>query len=158
MALSLLFPLRRRRGVSELYAAVLMIGVTLSIGSIVVVAATSQFDLASSSATLGASLREGAAETQLGLVYAAVRPSASCPAYRGYQEGTDLTVALYDLGETGFAPAGFVVNGTDYVGSYSALSPGALGEYALALGSCAHPAGLTILAYDAQGDEVQFGT
>jgi hypothetical protein len=144
--------------VSELYAAVLMVGVTLSLGSLVVAAATSQFGLATDSASLGASLREGAAGTQLGMVYAAVQPSGSCPAYEGGQEGSTLTIAVFDYGSAGFTPAGFVVNSTVYAGSFGEAAPGALAQYTVALASCAHQSGLTVLAYDSSGEEVQFGT
>ncbi|MDE1858458.1 MAG: hypothetical protein KGI26_05290 [Thaumarchaeota archaeon] len=135
-----------------------MVGVTLSLGSLVVVAATSQFGLASSAASLGASLAEGAAQTQVSMVYDAVQPSGTCPAFGGQQEGTSLAVALYDYGSQGFSPAGFVVNSTGYPGTWAEVAPGSLGVYTLALSACAHPSGLTILAYDASGDEVQFGT
>ena len=158
MALSPIFPSRRRRGVSELFAAVLMVGVTLSLGSLVVAAATAQFGLTSDSASLGASLRQGAAGTQLALIYDAVQPSGSCPAYRGYQEGTNLTLAVYGYGSEGFTPAGFVVNSTDYSGGYAAVNHGTLAQYSVALSECAHASGLTVMAYDASGDEVQFGT
>lgn len=141
-----------------MYAAVLMVGVTLSLGSLVVAAATAQFGLGTDSASLGASLRQEAAQTQLGLVYDSVQPSGSCPSYGGYQEGTSLTLAVYDYGTEGFAPSGFVVNSTLYGGSYAALAPGTLGEYTLTLADCAHPSGLTIVAFDGSGDEVQFGT
>ena len=135
-----------------------MIGVTLSLGSMVVAAATSQLGLGANSASLGASLGQGAAETQLGLVYDSILPSGSCPVYRGYQEGTALTVALYDYGAKGFTPAGFVVNSTLYTGNFTEAAPGALQEYALALSGCAHPSGLTVMAYDSSGDVVEFAT
>ena len=143
---------------SALYAAVPMVGVTLSLGSMVVAAAPSQLGLGSDSASLGASLRQGAAETQLGLVYASVQPSSSCPTYGGYQEGTALTIALFDYGTKGFTPEGFVVNSTVYAGTFAQVGPGELGEYNLSLSGCAHPSGATVMAYDASGDEVQFAT
>ena len=127
-------------------------------GSMVVAAATAQFGLASDSATLGASLRAGAAGTQVALVFAAVTPSASCPAYRGQQEGTALDFALFDYGSVEFAPAGFVVNSTSYPGASAAVAPGALGQFSLGLAACAHPSGLTIFAYDTTGDVGEFGT
>jgi hypothetical protein len=144
--------------VSELYAALLLMGVTLSVGSVVVAAATTQFGLAGGSASLGASLRAGAAETQLSLIYAAVQPSGSCPSYRGVQEGTSLTVALYDFGAAGFTPSGFVVNSTGYGGAFAETGPGEMGQYTVALGVCAHQPGLKILVYDAAGDVAEFGT
>ena len=159
MAFPPIFRTRRTRGgVSELYAAVLMIGVTISLGSLVLAAASSQFGLAADSASLGSSLQQTSAEVQLGVVYVAVPPSGSCPLYQGFQEGTTLTVGLFDYGSAGFSPAGFVVNSTAVPGSYGTVVPGALGQFAVTLGSCAHHSGQVILAYDSAGDEVQFGT
>ena len=143
---------------SELYAALLMIGVTLSFGSLVVAAATSQFGLASDSAAAGAALGESSAEVQVSLAYATVSPSQGCPAYRGAQEGQNLTLVLYDYGAAAFAPAGFVVNSTLHPGAFAALGPGSLGEFQVPLGACAHPSGQTVVAFDASGDEVQLET
>jgi flagellin-like protein len=150
------FFVKKRRGVSELYAAVLMIGVTLSLGSMVVAAATSQFGLASSSAYQSFLLRQNSAGVQIGLVYAAVSPGQGCPSYRGYQEGMRFTLGLYDYGTVGFQPAGFVVNATDYGGAFAQMQPGALASYTFTLSACAHRSGLTVVAYDAGGDVVQF--
>ena len=127
-------------------------------GSIVVAAATSQFSSSAGSASLSASLRQGAAETSLGFVYDAVQPTGSCPDYRGYQEGTTLSIALFDYGAKGFTPAGFVVNSTAYAGSYAETEGGALRVYSLTLAGCAHQSGLTIMAYDGAGDEAEFET
>jgi flagellin-like protein len=148
----------RRRGVSELYASLLMVGVTLSLGGAVVVAASSQFGLAANSASLGASLQQSSAGVQVSLVYAAVFPSGSCPTYQGVKEGTSLTVALYNYGAADFAPAELVVNSTAYQGGYGTLALGSLGAYTITLGACAHSSGQTVLAVDSLGDEVQFGT
>lgn len=159
MALPPIFRTRRTRsGVSELYAAALMIGVTITLGSLVAAAAGTQFGLASDSLSLGSSVQQTSAEVQLGLVFVAVPPSGSCPLYQGFQEGTTLTVGLFDYGRAGFSPAGFVVNSTVVTGSYGTVGPGALGQFAVALGSCAHHSGQVVLAYDSAGDEVQFGT
>ena len=152
------FRRRRRRGVSELYASMLMVGVTLSLGGVVVAAALGSFGQAENSASIGASLQGTEAGTQVSLVYASVTPSGSCPVYRGAQEGTSLTIFLFDYGEIAFSPSEFAVNSTFYQGNFSAIGPGALGEYTLALGSCAHPSGLTMAAADSSGDEVQFGS
>ena len=135
-----------------------MIGDTLSLGSLVVAAATGQFGLVSDTASLSASLRENSAGVQIGLVYAAVPPGATCPSYRGYQEGTELVIALYDYGSAGFAPSGFVVNSTVYGGVFAPSGPGALATYTIALSACAHQSGLTVFAYDALGEVVQFET
>ena len=136
----------------------LMVGVTLSLGSVVVAAALGTFGQAENSASLGASLQGAASGTRISLVYAAVAPSGPCPPYRGEGEGTSLALYLFDYGEAGFSPSEFVVNSTVYAGGFSAVEPGTLGLYVIPLGSCAHPSGLTILAADAAGDEVQLGS
>lgn len=159
MALSPLFAERRsRRGVSELYASMLMIGVTLSIGGFVAMAATSGFGLAAGSASLGTSLQQSSSELRVGLVYSAVVPSGSCPVYQGFTEGTSLTLSFYDYGTVGFAPVEFVLNSTAYAGSYATLTPGTMSQYTIALSSCAHSSGQTVLAVDSQGDEMQVET
>ncbi|MCL5672576.1 MAG: hypothetical protein JRN13_03120 [Nitrososphaerota archaeon] len=135
-----------------------MIGVTLSLGSMVVAAATSQFGLASGSASVGASLRESSAGTQVALVYSTVSPSSACPAYQGIQEGPNLTLALYDYGSAAFTPAGFVVNSTLISGGFPPLDPGSLVAFHITLGGCAHPSGQTVVAFDAAGGEVQVET
>lgn len=159
MALSSLFPERlshRRVGVSELYASVLMIGVTLAVGGMVVASALGQFSLAEGSASLGASLVQSSAGVQLGLSYVAVLSSSSCPTHGGYHEGTYLTVAVYNYGSAGFTPAEFVVNSTIYQGNYATSEPGSLSAYSLSLAGCAHASGLTLVVADSSGDEVQF--
>ena len=135
-----------------------MIGVTLSLGSMVVAGATSQFGLASDSASAGAALSEGSAGTQVALVYSTVSPSSSCPSYRGTQEGPNLTLALYDYGAAPFTPAGFVVNSTPIAGGFPPLDPGSLVVFHIPLGVCAHPSGQTVVAFDAAGEEVQVET
>jgi len=136
----------------------LMVGVTLSLGSAVVVAAIGSFGEADSTASLGASLQESASGVQLGLVYAAVPSVGSCPVYQGANEGTSLTLALFDFGTVAFTPMEFVVNSTVYTGSYSIIIPSAMSQYVIILGTCAHASGLTIFVADAQGDEVQVGS
>ncbi len=143
---------------SELYASMLMIGVTLSVGSFVAYAAVSQAGAASGSASLGAALAQSSAGTQLSLVYAAVTPSASCPTYAGYHEGTSLSLSLYDYGTASFSPAAIMVNSTVYPGSYATISAGDLATYTIPLATCAHSSGLTIFAVDPSGGEVQVGT
>ncbi len=143
---------------SELYASMLMIGVTLSLGSAVVLAATNTFGLTANSASLGTSLQLSSAGVQLGLVYAAVPASGSCPTYQGFGEGNTLQISLYNYGTVGFTPAEFVVNSTAYAGTFGTIGPGTMGLYSIILGSCAHSSGQTILAYDSRGDEVQVGT
>jgi hypothetical protein len=135
-----------------------MIGVTLSLGSVVVAAATAQFGLASGSASAGAAFAQDSAEVQLSLVYSSVQGSGPCPAYGGEQEGTTLTLALFDYGSSGFTPAGFVVNSSVYVGNFGSMDPGAMAAFTVTLDTCAHPSGQTIVAFDASGDEVQIET
>ncbi|MDG7007026.1 MAG: hypothetical protein JRN06_02140 [Nitrososphaerota archaeon] len=140
---------------SELYASVLMIGVTISLGSVLVAAALGSIGQAQGAASLGASVQQSASGRELSLAFAAVAASGSCPAYRGGAEGTTLTLALFDYGASGFAPVEFVVNSTVYPGTYPALSPGTMGRYTVSLGSCAHSTGQTVTVVGSAGDEVQ---
>ncbi len=133
----------------------LMVGVTLSLGSVVAFAATSQFELDERSSSLGAALAQSSAGVQLSLVYVTTPPSGSCPAYQGYPEGTTLTVALYNYGTSSFVPAEFIVNSTALPGSYAAVAPGSLLAYTVSPGSCGHSSGQTILVVDSLGDEVE---
>jgi len=154
--LSTLFSRRQRRfGISELYAAMLMIGVTLSLGSFVTFAALGQFGLAASSASLGASLDQSSAQTQLGLVYAVVASSGSCPTFDGVHEGVSLTLALYNYGTTNFTPSELLVNATSFSGSYAPTAPESLGLYTLTLASCAHSSGQSVVAANSAGDVLQ---
>jgi hypothetical protein len=134
----------------------LLVGVTLALGSLVATSALAQSDLANSSASLGAASEEASARVQIGLVYLAVASSGSCPAYGGYHEGTSLSVAVYNYGGGTFAPAELVLNQTVYPGSYSPLGPGSMGTYTLTLAACSHSAGQTVMLADAAGDEAQF--
>jgi hypothetical protein len=147
-----------RSGVSELYASMLMVGVTLSLGSFVAAAAVSQFGLAGGSASLGASMEQSSSGVALGLVYVAVAPSVSCPVSGGYHEGNSITLALFNYGTTSFTPAEVAVNSTIYPGSYPAVAPGTLGQYAISLGSCAHGWAQTLLVLDSSGDGVELGS
>jgi hypothetical protein len=135
-----------------------MIGVTLSLGSMVVAAATSQFGLASDSASAGAALSEDSVGVQVSLAYSTVSPSSACPSYRGTQEGPTLELALYDYGAVGFAPAGFVVNSTIIDGDFAPITPGSLVVFNVPLGACAHPSGQTVVVFDSAGEEVQVET
>lgn len=143
---------------SELYAAVLMIGVTLALGSVVAGAAVGLFGYATRGASLGASAAQESSEVQLSLVYSTTAPSASCPSYGGGQEGTALDIGLFDYGSAGFSPDGFVVNSSVIGGDFGSVAPGSLAQFVLPLGSCAHPSGQTLVAFDAAGDEVQIET
>ena len=147
-----------RRGISELYASMLMVGVTLTMGGLVASAALGQFGLANSSSSVGASLDQSSADVMVGLVYLTVTSSGSCPIYEGYHEGATASLALYDYGSVGFTPAEVVVNGTAFPGTYSYLAPGTLGIFQLSLGLCARAPGQTVFLADALGDEVQLAS
>jgi hypothetical protein len=101
-------------------------------------------------------VQQASAGRQLGLSYAAVVSSATCPLYGANREGTALSVVLYDFGTEGFTPAEFVVNSTSYSGTFSAIGPGSLQAYTLTLAGCAHGSGLVIAVIDSLGDEGQF--
>ncbi|MGD0396009.1 MAG: hypothetical protein ABSB26_03760 [Nitrososphaerales archaeon] len=152
--------LSKRHGVSELYASLMMIGVTLSFGSVVTIAAVNQFNLSSNSASLGILVQEASAGKQISLVYGTVPypGTAGCPSYHGYTEGKSYTLALYDYGSVAFTPGEIFINGSLIAGGpYGTLSAGSMTVLTLTLGSCAHPAGQTFLLVDASGDEVQVG-
>ena len=145
-----------RVGVSELYAAVMMVGVTLAIGGLVASSALGQFVLANDSASISAMTQESSARIQIGLVYLVAASSTSCPVYGGHQEGTTVEIAIYNYGEAPFNPAEIIINGTVYAGNYAPLGPGSLGTYALTVTTCSHSAGQTVTVADSVGDEVQF--
>ncbi len=147
-----------RRGVSELYAAMLMIGVTLLVGAVVVLSATNQFGLVANAESVGASIQRSASGVQVALVYAEVASSKSCPSYQGINEGTTLSISLYNFGSTQFNPSIIAVNATAYSGSFPTIGPQGIGYYSVGLGSCAHSGGQTIVAIDPTGDELQFGS
>ena len=140
---------------SELYASVLMIGVTISLGSVLVAADLGTVGQAEGASSLGASLQQSASGRELSLTFVTVASSGSCPRYMGSNEGTTMTVALFDYGADSFAPAEIIVNATIYPGSYPTLSPGTMGQFVVPLEGCAHSSGQTITAVDAQGEEVQ---
>jgi len=137
----------------------LLIGVTLSFGSVVAVDAVNQFNLSTNSASLAAAVQEVSAGKLVSLVYGSVSPSRSCPLYQGYNEGTTYTMALYDYGSANFSTVELFVNGTLYSGGgYGTISAGSIASYTLTLPWCAHPSGQTFLLLDANGDGVQVGT
>ncbi len=153
---------RRRRAVSELYASVLMIGVTLAFGSFVAAAALNQFNLSTYAGSLAAGAQEASAGKQVSLVYGTVPTpgSGGCTtAYKGVTEGTGYTLVLYDYGSVSFTPTKLFVNGSLYSGSLGMTVPvGGMGIFTLTLPSCVHPSGQTFLFVDLNGDEVQVGT
>ena len=147
---------QRRRAVSELLATMMMIGVTLSVGGYVTVAAINQFNLAENAASLAALVQQQSAGKMISLVYSTVAPSGSCPAYGGSSEGT-LTLQLYNYGTAAFTPTEAFDNGTLYSGTGS-LAPGSMAAFTFTSPSCVHPSGQTILLVDSYGSEIQFGT
>jgi hypothetical protein len=137
----------------------LMIGVTLVFGGFVTGAAISQFNLASYSASLGASVQEASVSKLVSFVYGVASPSGSCPLHGGVEEGTTYTIALYNYGTANFTPTEVFFNDTLYKGGgYGTVPTASLTTFTLALSSCAHSSGQTILLVDAHGDEVQFET
>lgn len=136
----------------------LMIGVTLSLGSLVSVAALGQFTQAAGGSSLGASMDVHAAGTLVSLLYVAVPPSDSCPSYGGAREGTSITVSVYDYGTQGFAPSLLAVNSSAFPGAYPELLPGAMGTFTVPLGTCAHASGETVALADPSGEVFQFET
>jgi hypothetical protein len=154
--------IKRRSGVSELYAAIMMVGVTLAFGSFVASAAINQFNLSTYSGSLAAQVQEASAGKQISFVYFVIAPgSGSCTGtYRGVTEGENATLALFNYGSVGMNPTEIFVNGTLlYSGAgFGDIAPANMTTFSLTLDSCAHASGQTILLVDAYGDEVQFAT
>jgi hypothetical protein len=144
----------------------LMVGATLSFGSLVTAAAIQQFNATASGASLVASAEQASVGKQVSLVYGTVTAgSGSCTAtYRGpdggtYTEGKAYTLALYNYGSDSFTPDEVFDNGTLLaVGGYPAIPPSGLVSIPLTLASCAHPAGQTFLLVDTSGVEITVGT
>jgi FlaG/FlaF family flagellin (archaellin) len=153
---------RSKRAVSELYASVMMIGVTLVFGSFVATAAINQFNLSTYSGSLAASVQQASVGKQISYIYLAITPgSGSCTGtYQGVTEGKTSILALYNYGSVGMNPTEMLINGTlQYSGTgLGNIAPGSMTTFSLTLAACAHPTGQTILLVDASGDEVQFGT
>ncbi len=150
----------------------LMVGATLSFGSIVTVAAVGQFNASASGESQAASALQASVGKQISLVYGTVTAgSGACTkTYTGpdggtYTEGKSYTIVLYNYGSVSFTPNEVFDNGTLLaVGGYATLTAASPGQsaaptsIALALASCAHPAGQTFLLVDTSGDEVTIGT
>ncbi len=145
---------------SELYASLLMVGVTLSLGGVVTAAAVSQYGMQTSSAAASGSVEQASAGELVSLVYSQVSPgSGGCTrTYYGATEGETVTFELFDFGPSAFAPSIIIVNSTLFASDYPTLLPGGMTAYTLTLPDCAHAAGQTILLGDARGDEVEFET
>jgi hypothetical protein len=144
----------------------LMVGVTLSFGSIVTAAAIQEFNASAGGAYLVASAEQSAVGKQISLVYGTVSAgSGGCTTtYKGpdggtYTEGKAYTLVLYDYGSVPFTPDEVFDNGTLLaVGGYSTIPASGLASNALTLAACAHPAGQTFLLVDSSGVEISFGT
>jgi len=151
-----------RAGVSELYASLLMLGVTISLGSVVTGLVANQFNLTATTAAAGAAGDENSAGIQLSYVFAVTSSTEGCPTYGGVPGGTVLEVTIYDYGSTGFTPTTVVVNGTVYYSqAFPTVPAGGMTTYRLALapgGTCAHPWGQTMLMADGGGNVFQFET
>jgi len=146
----------QRGGISELYASVLMVGVTLTVGGLVASSALGQFATANDAASLSAMTQEASVRVQVALVYLMAASSGSCPLYGGHNEGTTIEIAVYNFGGAPFAPTEIVINGTPYAGEYAPLAQGMLGTYTLNTTTCSHSSGQTVLVADSTGNEVQF--
>lgn len=134
----------------------LMIGVTLSVGSMVSVAALGQFNQAAGESSLGASMGVRGAGTLVSLLYVVVPSSPSCPSYGGVEEGVSVTVSVYNYGTQGFTPSLLAVNSTVFPGNYAEVLPGAMGDFTVALAECAHASGETLVLADSTGEVFQF--
>jgi hypothetical protein len=152
---------KRRVAVSELYAAILLIGVTLSFGGVVAVSAMNQFNAGTSASSQGLMAQAASAGKEIALVYGVVPSpgSGGCTTtYGGLLEGTGYTLAIYDFGTTSFTPAEIFDNGTLLSGTpYPTATPGSLTTYSLTLG-CAHAPGQVFLLVDSSGTVIQLGT
>jgi FlaG/FlaF family flagellin (archaellin) len=152
---------KSRRGVSELYATVLMVGATVVFGGLVVAAAITQSNASQYSSFLAASSQQAASGKLISMVYSSVFPgSGGCTqAYGGFKEGTSYTLALYNYGTNAFAPVSVYINGTLYAGSgYPSVAAGGLTAYSFTTPSCVHASGQTFTLVEAGGNEVSIGT
>jgi hypothetical protein len=148
--------------VSELYASLLMLGVTISLGSVATGLVANQFGLTTTTAAVAAAGDENSAGIQLSFIFATTSSASGCMTYRGVPGGTVLEVAVFDYGSSSFLPTTMVVNGTVYYSSsFPTVPAGGMVTYRLSLdpaGTCAHPWGQTVLMVDAGGDVFQFET
>jgi len=139
-----------------------MLGITISMGSVVTGLLANQFGLTTTTAGAGATSDENSAGIQLSFVFATASSTGGCPAYRGASGGTVLEFAVFDYGSSGFSPTTVVINGTVYYSpAFPPIPPGAMMTYRLTLdpaGTCAHSWGQTVLMIDAGGDAFQFET
>ncbi|MBI3858812.1 MAG: hypothetical protein HY296_01015 [Thaumarchaeota archaeon] len=152
---------RRRMGVSELYASLLMLGATLSLGSFITAAAVGQFGLATSSSAASSLVEQRSSGKLMAFVYATTATPGPCPQYAGSPEGSTLVFAVFDYGSSAFTPMIISVNGTIYTGAFPSAQPGGLATYQVTLtpaGTCVHTSGQTVMLSDPSGDEFEFET
>ncbi len=135
-----------------------MIGITLSFGGLVTVAAVGEYTASAGSASLGSALQVSSSGVQVSFVYAFTASPGSCPTYDGAPEGTSLTVAIYDYGTSSFAPVLLADNSTLFTGNFAQLSPGTLQTYTLSESVCVHASGQTVALAGSTGKEVEVGT
>ena len=156
--LPIFFRARRRSGISELYASVLMIGATLALGSYITASAVGQFGLTASSATASTAAEGRSEGTMLSFVFSSVGTPGGCPPYGGSPEGSSMSIAVFNYGTSGFTPNYIAVNGTAYFGAYSPAPPATLTTFTVSLpaGSCAHPSGQEIQMTSASGEVLAF--
>ena len=149
-----------RRGISELYASMLMVGVTLSFGSVASALAIGQFGSADAASSLSGSVAERSTGTQVSFVFAYVTQTGSCTTFLGAPEGGSLSVILFNYGSTSLTPSLVTVNSTVYAVSAQPILPGRAGTLTvpLAPGACAHPGGQAVVVSDTNGDEAQIET
>jgi hypothetical protein len=137
----------------------MMIGVTLGFGGYVTNAALNQFGIAQNAGAAASAVQEAQASKLVSLVYSTVAGSQSCPLFSGYNEGTVLTVALYNYGQSSFSPVEAYLNSTQYLGTgYGNISPGTMSTFSFTFSSCLHAPGQSILLVDAYGDELELAT
>ncbi|MDG6918612.1 MAG: hypothetical protein JRN62_04150 [Nitrososphaerota archaeon] len=151
----------RRYAISELFAALMIVAITLSFGSVVTYSAMNYFGLADSAAQQSANTQQQAASKLISLVYANVVPgSGGCVAsYGGVEEGTILDLGFYNYGSAQFNTAVVYLNDTFYSGyGFSPLAPGNFTTWQLTTVSCMHSSGQTLLISDSSGAEVQIET
>ena len=150
---------------SELYASVLMIGVTLSFGSVVTGLAVAQLQASTNGDSQAAFAQQSSVGEQVALVYGTLaQGSGGCTStYVGadggtYTEGKSYTLTLFDYGSVPFELSEVFDNGTLLAaGGYTPIGPSPVAN-AISLVSCGHPWGQTFLLVDGSGGEVTVET
>ncbi|MDG6933109.1 MAG: hypothetical protein JRN68_00250 [Nitrososphaerota archaeon] len=151
----------RRHAISELFAALMLVAITLSFGSFVTYSAINYYGLSDLAAQQAANSQQQAASKLISIVYANVVPgSGGCvTSYNGVVEGTILDLGFYNYGSAQFNTAVVYLNDTFYSGyGFSPLAPGNFTTWQLSTLSCIHASGQTLLISDSSGSEVQLET